>query len=488
MPTRVTWLLGVADLKGRRSHSDSLASTTTRNDRGDAKRSLFLLLLASALYTLVYLFLNYNRFRTYDSGGDFGLFMQSMNDPSGLLRNAVEGSHYSAHFSPIFELFVPITRLTHSMIPVTLAQSLAGGLVSLGLYNIASRMLPVRLALAVSSVALFYPALAGVIFGDPYENVFAPAATVWLIASVISRSWSRALVLVFVTLAIKEDQAVFLIWGSIVSIVYAVRNHDFALRRFAIVTLGLSIFTLFAFIALIRPSVEATTPWYALQATFQPAVDDSSRGLGVAGRLGYIAEILVPLLFLPLLAPRMLVFGVPALAEVLLARNSMVWTMGQHYAGVWIGYILVAMVFGTVTLHERRLVNPHVIVLSVLAICVANLALASPTHWSRHVHVYSQHDRDVDSLLSYSLPKSQTIGMPDELYAHAWQLIGVERGLTASPKFALIDKTLSNSALEQQMYEQIRSARYGTYDLVWSRSQVALYQRRAYGYRTGFGK
>jgi uncharacterized membrane protein len=449
-------------------------SALERNDT--VERAI--IFVASALYALVYFLLNYNRFRTYDSGGDFGLFMQSMNDESGLLRNAVEGSHYSAHFSPIFELFVPITRLGHSIIPITLAQGVAGGLVALGLYSIARRMLPSKLALAISAVGLVYPALAGVMFGDPYENIFAPAATVWLVASVVSRNWARAFILVLLALSIKEDQAVFLIWGSIVATAYANHTRDFALRRFSILSLAVSAITLLVFIAVIRPGVESTSPWYALQATFQAAPDDVSGGFGVAGRLGYLAEVLVPLLLLPCFAPRILFLGLPALAEVLLSRNSMVWTMGQHYAGVWIGYVLLAMIFGLVRIHARRPGLARSLIAGVLAICIADLAFASPTHWTRHVHVFSQHDRDLDTLLASSLPKSRTIGMPDEIYAHEWNLNGAMRGLAKSPDYAMVDRTLSSSSLEREMDEEILSGRYGAYALVWSRFSVSLYERR----------
>ncbi|HEY0798026.1 MAG TPA: DUF2079 domain-containing protein, partial [Candidatus Baltobacteraceae bacterium] len=396
--------------------------------------------------------------------------------PSGLLRNAVEGSHFSDHFSPVYDLVMPLVRATSSYVPLLLLQALAGALVAPGLYLIAARLLPERMALGVCALALVYPALAGVTFGDPYENVFAPAVTVWLFAAVFLRRWWSAGMLVLLALAIKEDQALFLLWCGLLVALYALRKHDKALQVFALGTAAVSAGVFALFLCVVRPAFAAGGAWPALSMPINVALHDTSDGLSLAGRLGYVAEMLVPLALLPLWAPRLLLLGLPAIAEVLLSRNSLVWTMGTHYAGAWIGYLLIAAVFGTAALCRLSPAWAQRLVIAAAILCIADLAFASPTHWRRTVHLQTGHDRSLDRIVA-SLPPNVSLGAHDELYAHLWRRPLAERGLSRSPSYALIDETMATSALAREMLQDIVRATYGHYHLVWQRDDVRLYRR-----------
>jgi uncharacterized membrane protein len=443
--------------------------------------------LGAALYALVYFALDFNRYVTYEIGGDFGLFMQSLSDPSGLLRNSVEGSHFAAHFSPIYTLLVPLVRWTQSCLPVIAVQVLAGALVAPGLFVIARDRLPPHLAVALASLAFVYPALAGLMFDDPYENVFAPVVTVWLFAAVYRRNWTLAAVMVVAALAIKEDQAIFLAWSSLLALIFAQRTHDGALRNFALFALGASFLAFALFVFVIRPEFATAGAWPALTATFRVAHGDASAGLSVAGRLGYLAEIVVPLAFLPLAAPRVLLFALPALCEVLLSRNSLVWTMGHHYAGVWIGYVLVATVFGAARLYRVAPALARRCVAAALLLCLADLTFASPTHWRRYVHLQTAHDRALDTLLAEDVPRDAPLGTHDELYGHLWTLPATQRGLDGAPPYALIDLTMRDSGVAHDMLAEIADKRFGIYRLVWQRDDVVLYRRQRGPWLAGTG-
>ena len=119
--------------------------------------------VGAGLFFFSYLALNFNTWWTYNSLFDFGLFLQAMNDPSGMLRNSIEGSHFYVHFSPIYDLFAPFVQITHSVIPVLIFQSLAGMFVGLGVYELAKTRLPNNYAIAAAWVGFLYPPLGGLI-------------------------------------------------------------------------------------------------------------------------------------------------------------------------------------------------------------------------------------------------------------------------------------------------------------------------------------
>ena len=65
-----------------------------------------------------------------------------------------------------------------------------------------------------------------------------------------------------------------------------------------------------------------------------------------------LLEAFVPLAFLPLRS-RAIVLAIPGFAEVLASREPLTYTMGQHYAAVWVPYVLVAFVIAGAKLFAR---------------------------------------------------------------------------------------------------------------------------------------
>ncbi len=74
---------------------------------------------------------------------------------------------------------------------------------------------------------------------------------------------------------------------------------------------------------------------------------------GVLARLGFLLLVFVPLLFLPLRSPMIWLAAAP-FAEVLFSRMPTTYTLGTHYTGAWLGYVLVAFAFGLRGLPQRR--------------------------------------------------------------------------------------------------------------------------------------
>ena len=87
------------------------------------------------------------------------------------------------------------------------------------------------------------------------------------------------------------------------------------------------------------------------------------------GRLTFLTEVLVPLLLLPVFTP-WFAFALPGLVEVLSSRWSITYTMGQHYAGVWIAYVLAAFAVAASTIAQQRPGRALNLVRASAAVCV----------------------------------------------------------------------------------------------------------------------
>ncbi len=98
------------------------------------------------------------------------------------------------------------------------------------------------------------------------------------------------------------------------------------------------------------------------------------------GRPAYFLEALVPLGFVPLSSPAF-VLALPGFAEVLASHESITYTMGQHYAAIWIPYVLFAYALAVARMHARSPRWARGVVRGSLALCVLVLVFASPTHW-----------------------------------------------------------------------------------------------------------
>ena len=435
--------------------------------------------LASALYAAVYALLGWDRYATYHAGSDLGLFTQSIAASFYGLTNTTEGgSHFTYHFSPILVLFAPVALATRSPFALVVVQAIAGALVAPPLFLIARKRVPERLALGVAIVALLYPPLAGVTFADFHENGLVPAVTVWLSWALDARRFALAALFLALALGIKEDQSTILGFGAIVLFAWYARHRDRAGILFAAGTFAACVAVFVGFFEFVRPLAGARDVWGPTHFyTWSRIVDPRGSAPWYSiGRPAYALEAMVPLLFLPLGSPA-IVFALPGFAEVLASHESITYTMGQHYAAVWIGYVLVAFaltvggVYGTAPRTAVRLVRAATIV------CVLVLAFASPTHWGHYLRLRNAHDAALDRALR-SIPPGTNVGSIEEVYAHLGFDPAAELGLDRAPRYVLLDRNFPNSALEKRWAPVVaEDVRKGRYRLVWEHAGIAYYER-----------
>ncbi|MHB8462380.1 MAG: DUF2079 domain-containing protein [Vulcanimicrobiaceae bacterium] len=367
--------------------------------------------IGSALYALVFFMLGAWKYAVHGNFVDFGIFVQTAASIFGCACNAVEGSHYAFHSSPILVLAGAVLYLWHSPLALIALQAIACALVAPPIAALVGARTDLRTARISALVVWLYPALAGLAFVDFHENVFAPAAVVWMVWCFDTGRLRWAFVCAMLAVAVKEDQAIFI---ALACAWVAVRFWGTMAARYALAGAIVAAYVAYEFFAVTQPHAALLAHWaptrfYAWSAADIPTLLRS----GLLGRLGFIVLAFAPLAFLPFRS-RLLWFAVAPLAEVLLSRMPTTYTLGTHYAGAWIGFVLVAFAFAVRALGAQK----RVIALRVaLVLCTLELLVANPMHLGMALRPYQPRDAQLDAVLK-SLPHQRAIATQEEAYTH----------------------------------------------------------------------
>jgi uncharacterized membrane protein len=437
--------------------------------------------IAMAVYAAVLTALGIDRYATYHSGVDLGLFTQAILDWAHGMRNQTEGaSHFLVHFSPLLFLATPFMLAVRSPIVLIALQALAGALTAPAIYLLARRHMDRGLAVWCATITLLYPPLVGVTFTDFHELGFAPASVAWLLWAVDARRFGWAAIFAATTLAIKEDQALLLAALGAGYALWSFRRGDLSAARFGAALGIVSALVFGAFFIVARPLAGAHGSWNVLNY-YTGAWPDAARGWGaVWGRLTFLLEALGPLLFVPLLS-RWFVLAVPGLIEVLASRWSITYTMGQHYAGVWIAYVLAAFVFALAGIARRDRPRAEKLAKSAATVCLLVLIVASPTHWGHFLRLRTAHDATLDRVIA-QVPADASVGAVDELYVHLSLNPNARPGFDGHPEYLVVDDMYDSPTWRGRYKPQLDALlASGDYALVEKEDGVRLYRERKNG-------
>jgi uncharacterized membrane protein len=441
-----------------------------------SSRATRVVVAATAVYAVLFSILGASRYQTYHSGADLGLFAQSIASAFHGFHNTFEnGSHFAYHFSPILYLCAPVLWAAHSALALVIVQAVATALIVPALYLIARRRTSERNAAGLACIALLYPPLQGVTFTDFHEVAFAPAAVAWLLWAIDARRYAIAYVLLAVTLSIKEDQAPAMAFLGVVAIAYFVARRERPGVAFGIIAIVASAACFAGYFALVRPLAGAPQPWrpehfYEWYGYSKALPVDRQ----IVGRLTYLLEAFAPLAFIPFRS-RVLLLSLPGFAEVLASREPLTYTMGQHYAAVWVPYVLTAFALGGAQLLSRGSPNW---VRSAAALCVVVSVFLSPLHLGHFVRAPQPQDAATDTLVA-RIPRDASVGTYDEIYAHLGFYPKAQVGLGGMPEYVVMDSRYASATWNANGLPALqRDVRAGTYVPVATIDGVTLYQRR----------
>ncbi|HTX57692.1 MAG TPA: DUF2079 domain-containing protein [Candidatus Acidoferrales bacterium] len=429
--------------------------------------------LATLLYAAIFFALGVDRYVTFHSGADLGLFTQAIANYAHGMYNTREGwSHFAYHFSPILYLCVPFVLLAHSALALVAIQAVATALVAPALYLIARKRTSDRNAAALACIALLYPPLQGVTFTDFHEIGFAPAAIAWLLWAIDARRFAVAYVLLAVVLAIKEDMAVAMAWLGFVGAVYFAQRRERKALVFCVVALAVSVLTLGIFFEAIVPAAGGGASWRPFWRW-----SGSFPGTGVnlvVGRFTYLLEAFVPLALLPFRS-RVLVLALPGFTELLSSRWAIAYTMGQHYPGAWVPFVLVAFVIAAARVAQRwAYVAPA-------ALCVLTLVVANPLHPLHFLGVPNARDQALNAIIA-RVPQAASVGSFDEVYAHMGFYPRAQIGLQGNPQYAIADDAYASTAWDGTILPHLDAdVANGRYRPIARDDGITLFERRGPG-------
>jgi uncharacterized membrane protein len=434
--------------------------------------------LGCLVYAALFTWLGSIKYEAHRNLVDFGIFAQTVASAFGCFCNPIEGSHWAFHFSPILYPIAILVTLARSPLTLVALQAIAGALVAPPIYALVRARSDVGRARLAAIVAWLYPPLAGLIFGDFHENGFAPAAVAWTLYAFDAGLMAWTVVAALATLAIKEDQAVFLAVGGALG---AWRFRSTQRGRVAAAIALVSACVLLGFFAFIRPHAAAAAPmaWHPSRFYAWSEMDIRTLPFGIAARLGFLLLVFAPLLFLPFRSD-MMWLAVAPLAEVLLSRMPTTFVVGTHYAGAWIGYVLVAFAFAVRRLESR---SARAALLACIALCVVEFAVADPLHPGLNLRRQQPRDAALDTFLK-TLPPDVAIATQEEAYTHLALADPYARLLPESPQertdacLLLIDSSFPNSARLQEYGAALqRLMREHRYVPVAKAGSIALYRR-----------
>jgi uncharacterized membrane protein len=425
-------------------------------------------------------------------GADTGTFVQIVLDAFGGMHNGVElTTHYRFHWSPTLVLLWPLLAATHSL--WVLQTILAAATVACAplLAAIArARGLERGVADRIGAVALVYPPLVAVGFGEFRDLGLLPALALGWWLALQRRAWPWVAVLALLLAGLREDVCIELaIVGTVVAIGGALRR-DRALVAAALgsAVLGIVSDAIYALVVLPRvgqwpPSHFYVYPFANGPAALLLAPLTHTLAFGAAiftlGRLTYVLEALIPLAFIPLRS-RLAWLAVPGFAIVLLANSGLVWRMGMHYAALWIPWLLIAFTAGIATLKYPRRWTTIAFVLSSIV-----LIAFSPLHPLHYLKPSYHALGDARAVLA-AIPSDATVSTHDEWYTAIAaqrpraQVLGTGDSMSfgGGADYIVFAKDYPNAMFRGGVPQQLREAlACGEYHLVGSRGAVYAFKR-----------
>ncbi|MBV8067244.1 MAG: DUF2079 domain-containing protein [Candidatus Eremiobacteraeota bacterium] len=381
------------------------------------------------------------RAKLWTYGSDTGTFAQIVHDSFGGMRNGVEaGSHFRYHWSPTLVVLWPLVAIPANALGLQLAQAAATVLCAPLVAAIARAYVTPRLADGLGVLTLLYPPLLALGFDEFHElGLFTPLVLA-LVLCAERRRWLAFALCGLAAIGIREDAALTLVafGGALIAIARFRRPKGMGLldgftaspRALAVAGASLALgaaVALAAYYGVITPRLGGWIPSHfyvypfangPLALVAAPFVHprEFGRAIFTFGRLTYVLEALIPLAFLPIRSPWALL-ALPGGAIVLLANSGYVWRMGDHYAALWIPWLLIATVASVATLArpagERRAAR-----WTTLAgvLCAVFLIAFDPLHPLHYLHSYYENLGDARRAIA-CVPKQASMATYDEWFS-----------------------------------------------------------------------
>ncbi len=352
-----------------------------------------LLVLLMTTYAIYFSWYSINRHNTLHSyAADLSLIDQPMWNTYQFLKTGHgfmeltwgqrQQPRLAEHFEPILILLSLLFFIWDDVRILLIAQSIALALGALPVFWIARRQLSTGIALIFALVYLLSPHLQAANVADFHADPFVVAPLLFAFWYATQKRWGWMWLWALVAMSVKETLPPLIImlgiWRMSPNIItncelpitdsdFVIRNSQFAIRTLApshSLTLANSPLSL----------IFVSIAWFFI-ATFGVVSPLAQQYFGTAGpiyfanryfnepshwqniltdpaRWQYMGGLLASVGLLPLLAPNMLMLGLPMLIANLLSNFSAQYSGEQHYSAPLVAVFIIAAIYGSQRIGE----------------------------------------------------------------------------------------------------------------------------------------
>ena len=422
------------------------------------------------------------RAKLWTYGSDTGTFAQIVADAFNGMRNGVEnGTHLRYHFSPSLGLLWPFVGLTRSAVPLQLVQAAATVACAPLVATLARPYAGPKLAERLGFLTLLYPPLLALGFDEFHElGLFTPLVLGLFVAADRSK-WLWFAACAIVAVGLREDAALTLVFFGVALVAIGLRPAALGLglldRRplepmataiagAALACGAVAILAAYYSVLALRFGGWGPSHFYVYSFANGPLAlvlspfthpREFASSIFTLGRLTYVLEALVPVAFLPLFS-WWAALALPGGAVVLLANSGYVWRMGDHYAALWIPWLLVATIMGVVVQARKRSLRvAKGWTIASAALCIIFLIAFDPMHPLHYLHPYYHDIADARRALD-CVPENASVATYDEWFsAVAAQRPRATIDLTSGVTYLVYADDFPATAFQQRMRPAIAS-------------------------------
>lgn len=398
------------------------------------RQGLGLVLGLATTYAVFMSLLTLARHNTFNSYAfDLGIHSQSFYTittrgyPLTTLYGPDPVNQFSDHFAPIFYLLTPAYLLT-GVRGLLVLQSVALAAGAPAVYLLARhRLTSHSLAAVLSAAYLLFPALHGINHFDFHEIAFATPLLLWSLYFLVARRFRWFALLLLLALLTKEEVA---LTGASLGIYLLLLGET--RRGTAVIALCLAYFLLVT--GLIMPALGGG----ADVARFAGMTADGFSGfIGVGmtlvtnpiftllyalfdpDKLRFLAQLLLPVVLLPLAAPPATwIIAIPALATLLLSSYQPQYQLETHYPAIVIPAIFFLAIQAAARLEHGKLAAKPL----AAAVLTASLLMNWQFGWLggklyNGIPQPTTHDRVLEQLIA-AIPATASVSTMNNLVPH----------------------------------------------------------------------
>jgi len=330
--------------------------------------SVYLLMLFTLIYAVFFTLYTLGRHRSFhsyafDLGWQHQAFYTLLHTGNPRITLWVTLNHLGNHFQPLYYLLAPIYALHQDATTLLVVQTILLAVAAVPLYLIARRRLGNPwTALIIAVVYLLYPALHGINNFDFHGLALLIPFACFLLYALEIEKFRLFWVFFVLSLIAREDTAISL---SGVGLYLLLDRHR---RKLGLAVLAVCV-GYFLFVLMMMSALDGyadlqnystltipehqnftgvlltlfTNPRFVLQQVFfNPE------------KIEYLLQILIPVVFLPLLAGKRVVLLLPGLAIMLLSNTFFNYSICCPYSAHIIPYVFFLTILGIQRIRARR--------------------------------------------------------------------------------------------------------------------------------------